>query len=25
MTSKYKPYPKYKDLGINWVGEIPEV
>jgi len=25
MTSKYKPYPKYKDLGTKWIGEIPEV
>jgi type I restriction enzyme S subunit len=21
---KYKPYPKYKDSGIQWIGEIPE-
>jgi len=21
---KYKPYPKYKDSGIEWLGEIPE-
>lgn len=21
---KYKPYPKYKDTGIEWLGEIPE-
>ena len=20
----YKPYPKYKDSGIEWLGEIPE-
>jgi type I restriction enzyme S subunit len=24
MTSKLKPYPKYKDSGIQWIGEIPE-
>ena len=24
MTSQYKTYQKYKDSGINWVGEIPE-
>lgn len=24
MTSKYKPYSKYKDSGIQWIGEIPE-
>lgn len=24
MASKYKPYPKYKDSGIQWIGEIPE-
>jgi len=22
--SKYKPYPKYKDSGVEWLGEIPE-
>ncbi|KUJ71660.1 restriction endonuclease subunit S [Thiomicrospira sp. WB1] len=22
--SKYKPYPAYKDSGIEWLGEIPE-
>ena len=21
---KYKPYPKYKDSGIEWLGKIPE-
>jgi type I restriction enzyme S subunit len=21
---KRKPYPKYKDSGIKWIGEIPE-
>ena len=21
---KFKPYPKYKDSGIDWIGEIPE-
>lgn len=20
----FKPYPKYKDSGIEWIGEIPE-
>jgi len=24
MASQYKPYPKYKDSGIDWIGEIPE-
>lgn len=24
MTSKLKPYPKYKDSGIQWIGKIPE-
>ena len=23
MTSKYKPYPRYKDSEIKWIGEIP--
>lgn len=22
--SRYKPYPKYKDSGIEWLGEVPE-
>jgi len=22
---KLKPYPKYKDSGIQWIGEIPEL
>jgi len=22
--SKYKPYPSYKDSGVEWLGEIPE-
>jgi len=22
--SKYKPYPKYQDSGVEWMGEIPE-
>ena len=22
--SKYKPYPQYKDSGVEWLGEIPE-
>jgi len=21
---KYKKYPKYKDSGVEWIGEIPE-
>jgi type I restriction enzyme, S subunit len=21
---KYKPYPKYKDSGVEWLGEVPE-
>ncbi len=24
LTKKYKRYPKYKDSGVEWVGEIPE-
>ena len=24
MISKYKPYTRYKDSGIEWIGEIPE-
>ena len=24
MTSQYKTYQKYKDSGIDWIGEIPE-
>ena len=24
MMMKLKPYPKYKDSGIQWIGEIPE-
>ena len=24
MTSQYKTYPKYKDSGTKWIGEIPE-
>jgi len=24
VISKYKSYPKYKDSGIKWIGEIPE-
>lgn len=24
MISKLKPYPKYKDSGIEWLGEVPE-
>jgi type I restriction enzyme S subunit len=23
-ASKYKPYPKYSDKGIDWLGEVPE-
>lgn len=22
--SHYKPYPKYKDSGVEWIGEVPE-
>jgi type I restriction enzyme S subunit len=22
--TKYKPYPKYKDSGVEWLGEVPE-
>jgi len=22
--SKYKPYPKYKESGVAWLGEVPE-
>ena len=22
--SKYKPYPKYKESGVSWLGEVPE-
>ena len=21
---KYKKYPKYKDSGVEWIGDIPE-
>ena len=24
MTTTYKPYPAYKDSGVEWLGEIPE-
>lgn len=24
MTKTYKPYPAYKDSGVEWLGEIPE-
>ena len=24
MTGKYKPYPEYKDSGVEWFGEIPK-
>lgn len=24
QQTKYKPYPKYKDSGVEWLGEIPE-
>jgi type I restriction enzyme S subunit len=23
MTTKYKPYPVYKDSGVEWLGEVP--
>ena len=22
--SKYRPYPKYKDSGVEWLGQVPE-
>ncbi|QSH81870.1 hypothetical protein [Ferrovum myxofaciens] len=22
--SHYKPYPAYKDSGVEWIGEVPE-
>ena len=22
--SHYKPYPAYKDSGVEWLGEVPE-
>jgi type I restriction enzyme, S subunit len=24
MSRKFKPYPKYKDSGVEWVGNVPE-
>ncbi|WP_119328854.1 hypothetical protein [Cysteiniphilum halobium] len=24
MTGKLKPYLKYKDSGVEWLGEVPE-
>ena len=24
MTNTYKPYPAYKDSGVEWVGSIPQ-
>ena len=24
LISKYKPYPEYKDSGVEWLGELPE-
>jgi len=24
IVNRYKPYPKYKDSGIEWLGEVPE-
>lgn len=24
MKTGLKPYPKYKDSGIEWIGDIPE-
>ena len=24
MKSRFKPYPEYKDSGVEWLGEIPE-
>jgi type I restriction enzyme S subunit len=23
-AAKWKPYPKYKDSGVEWLGEVPE-
>ena len=23
-ATKYKPYPAYKDSGVEWLGEVPE-
>ena len=23
LAGKYKPYPEYKDSGLEWLGEIP--
>lgn len=25
MAGRYKPYPEYKDSGIEWLGEIPSI
>jgi type I restriction enzyme S subunit len=22
--SRYQPYPKYKESGVEWLGEVPE-
>jgi type I restriction enzyme S subunit len=24
LTGKWKPYPAYKDSGVEWLGDIPE-
>ena len=24
LTGKWKPFPGYKDSGVEWLGEIPE-
>jgi hypothetical protein len=24
IGSRWKPYPAYKDSGVEWLGEIPE-
>jgi type I restriction enzyme, S subunit len=24
MSNQYKPYPKYKDSGVEWIGEVPD-
>jgi type I restriction enzyme S subunit len=24
LSSRYKPYPRYKDSGVEWLGKIPE-
>ncbi len=24
LSSRYKPYPRYKDSGVDWLGKVPE-